>query len=83
MGAGGMPTLRRGPGSRSVSCFYFSAGRAPLPDPVLVLNGEGRGPINNLAVMSNAARRSPHNFLDPGALLSGRRAAEVILADLA
>jgi len=42
-------------GSRSVSCLYFSADEAPLPDPALILNGEGRGPINQLAVMSNAA----------------------------
>lgn len=42
-------------GSRSVSCLYFAAGRAPLADPILVLNGEGNGPINNLAVMSNVA----------------------------
>jgi len=44
-----------GTGSRSVACMYFSADRAPVPEPVLVLNGEGRGPINHLAVMSNAA----------------------------
>lgn len=42
-------------GSRSVSCLYFATGRPPVADPVLVLNGEGKGPINNLAVMSNAA----------------------------
>lgn len=41
----------------SVACLYFDAPDAPssslLPgDRILVLNGEGQGPINNLAVMS-------------------------------
>lgn len=43
------------PGSRPVTCLYFSAPRAPVTGPWLVLNGEGRGPINNLAVMSEVA----------------------------
>ena len=39
-------------GSRSVICMYFAAERAPVTEPVLVLNGEGLGPINNLCVPS-------------------------------
>ena len=40
------------PASRSVSCFYYSAGEPPLPRPMLALNGDGAGPVNNFAVMS-------------------------------
>lgn len=36
----------------SVSCLYFAADRAPIVDPVLLLNGDGRGPINNLCFPS-------------------------------
>lgn len=45
------------PGSRHVSCVYFSAPAPPMDGPYLVLNGEGpaSGPITNLAVMSNVA----------------------------
>ncbi len=43
------------PGSRSVSCVYFAADRSPLDEPVLVLDGEGAGPVTNLAVMSDVA----------------------------
>jgi phytoene dehydrogenase-like protein len=45
------------PASRSVLCLYYAADEAPTGDPVLVLDGEGDGPVNNLAVMSNV---SPH-----------------------
>jgi phytoene dehydrogenase-like protein len=43
-----------------VACLYFEAPDAPsstlLPrEPILMLNGEGRGPINNVAVMSAAS----------------------------
>ncbi|MFZ5929353.1 MAG: NAD(P)/FAD-dependent oxidoreductase [Acidobacteriota bacterium] len=40
---------------RSVWCLYFSAREAPIDEPLLVLGGGGRGPITNLAVMSNVA----------------------------
>ncbi len=33
-----------------VTCLYFSAPHAPVDSPILVLNGEGGGPINNLCV---------------------------------
>jgi predicted NAD/FAD-dependent oxidoreductase len=32
--------------------MYFSAPHKPLTQPMLVLNGDGRGPINNLCVPS-------------------------------
>lgn len=43
------------PASRSVSCFYFAADEPPLAQPVLVLNGDGAGPVNNFAVISQVA----------------------------
>jgi phytoene dehydrogenase-like protein len=43
------------PGSRSVGCVYFAAGQAPRPEPMLLLDGEGSGPVNNLCFPSNVA----------------------------
>jgi len=45
------------PGSKGVSCLYFQAPEPPVEEPILVLNGSGSGPVNNLAVMN---RISPH-----------------------
>ncbi len=42
-------------GSRAAACCWFSAPRAPLPGPVLVLDGESQGPARNLAVMSEVS----------------------------
>ena len=36
-------------------CLYFSAMKAPINGPFLILNGEGIGPINHLAVISQVA----------------------------
>jgi phytoene dehydrogenase-like protein len=36
-------------------CLYFAADRAPVDEPILILNGEGSGPVNNLCVPSNVA----------------------------
>ena len=43
------------PASRSMVCIYFAADRAPIGKALLVLNGEGRGPVNSLTVPSLAA----------------------------
>ncbi len=43
------------PGSRAAACCWFAAPGAPLPGPVLILNGESRGPATNLAVMSEVS----------------------------
>jgi phytoene dehydrogenase-like protein len=43
------------PASRSVSCFYYAADEAPVSGPILTLNGDGAGPVNNFAVMSQVA----------------------------
>ena len=41
--------------SRGEHCLYFSAEEPPLREPFLVVNAEGRGPINNLCVPSLVA----------------------------
>lgn len=41
------------PGSNGTATLYYAADRAPVTDPVLVLDGEGEGPVNHAAVMSN------------------------------
>ncbi len=43
------------PASRSVTCFYYSADEPPVPMPILVLNGDGAGPVNNFCVISQVA----------------------------
>jgi len=35
-----------------VACLHFAAPSAPVNEPILLLNGDGTGPINNLSVMS-------------------------------
>jgi phytoene dehydrogenase-like protein len=57
----------RAPAGRAVTCIYFAAGRSPLDEPVLVLNGDGPagGPVNNLSVPSDVAP----SYAPPGAAL--------------
>jgi phytoene dehydrogenase-like protein len=43
------------PASRSVTCFYYAAEECPVPEPMLLLNGDGAGPVNNFAVLSQVA----------------------------
>ena len=54
-----MPTASRpafqAPKSRSTTCLYFAADTAPFTEPMLVLNGTGRGLVNNICVPSNVA----------------------------
>lgn len=40
------------PRSHAVACVYFGADRPPFDEPLLVLNGNGDGPVNNLCVPS-------------------------------
>ena len=40
---------------RSVTNLYFEAGQSPLDEPIIALNGTGRGLVNNVAVMSDVA----------------------------
>jgi phytoene dehydrogenase-like protein len=41
--------------SKSVGAVYFSAPQPPIADKYVVLDGTGRGPVLNVAVMSNVA----------------------------
>jgi phytoene dehydrogenase-like protein len=43
------------PASRSVTCFYYAADEPPMAQPALLLNGDGAGPVNNFAVISQVA----------------------------
>ncbi|MBM4358077.1 MAG: FAD-dependent oxidoreductase [Deltaproteobacteria bacterium] len=40
---------------RGTTCLYFACDRAPIDEPILVLDGDGDGPINHLAVLSQVA----------------------------
>ena len=42
-------------GGRRVRCIYFAASEPPVREPILVLNGDGSGPINNLCVPSQVS----------------------------
>lgn len=53
------------PASRPVSCLYFAASRPPVDDPILLLDGDGEGPVNNLAVPSQVAS----SYAPPGSSL--------------
>lgn len=44
-----------GYGWRGTTCLYFAAPISPIGEPTLVLNGQGYGPVNHLAVMSDVA----------------------------
>ena len=41
------------PASRAATCLYFDADHPPVDDPILVLDGDGAGPVTNLAVPSS------------------------------
>jgi phytoene dehydrogenase-like protein len=47
----GMPPRKM----NAVTSLYFAAPEPPVRGPYLMLNGEGTGPVNNLAVMSEVA----------------------------
>ncbi|MFL6237567.1 MAG: NAD(P)/FAD-dependent oxidoreductase [Thermoanaerobaculia bacterium] len=49
-----LPDLRP-PGFHDTACLYYAAPRAPMAKPLLVLNGEGGGPVDNLCVPSAVA----------------------------
>ena len=44
-----------GRGARGVTCLHFALARAPFPEPIVVLDADGEGPIGTLAVISNVA----------------------------
>jgi len=43
------------PGSRPATCLYFAAEKAPIEEPILVLDGDGSGPVNHLCFPSQVA----------------------------
>ncbi|QDU40060.1 protoporphyrinogen oxidase [Maioricimonas rarisocia] len=43
--------------ARSVTCLYYTCDSPPVDEPILILNGDGLGPVNNLSVPSVV---SPH-----------------------
>lgn len=43
------------PGSNGSTTLYYAADTAPTTEPVLMLDGDGCGPVNSVVVMSNAA----------------------------
>lgn len=43
------------PAWRSVTCLYFAAGRSPLGEAIIALNGTGSGLVNNVCVPSDVA----------------------------
>ena len=53
------------PAARAVTTLHYAADRSPVGEPVLVLNGEGRGPVNDLCVPSDVAP----SYAPPGAAL--------------
>jgi phytoene dehydrogenase-like protein len=53
--AAGLTGATRTPAPRGVSCVYFATRRAPVVEPLLVLDGESRGPVLNLCVPSVVA----------------------------
>ena len=58
-----------------VTCLYFAADRAPLTEPVLVLNADEPGPVNNLTVASavSPAYAPPGATLISATVLDGHR----------
>ena len=57
--------VRRPPAGRGTTTLWFAASRPPLDEPTLVLDGEGTGPINHLAVLDRVAP----TYAPPGASL--------------
>jgi len=53
------------PAPRAVTTLHYAAERSPVGEPVLVLNGEGAGPVNDLCAPSDVAP----SYAPPGATL--------------
>ena len=53
------------PGSAPVCCVWFAADEAPWEEPLIMLDGEGRGPAANVVVHTNVAP----TYAPPGAAL--------------
>ncbi|MDZ7266923.1 MAG: FAD-dependent oxidoreductase [candidate division KSB1 bacterium] len=62
---------------QQVACFYYAAQQAPLEEPILVLNGEGDGPVNNLCVPSLVAP----GYAPPGVHLISATVLKTVVQD--
>lgn len=69
-GAGGV--------GRRTACLYFAAERAPTDEPILLLDGGGRGPVNHLCVPSAVAP----SYAPPGASLVSASVVDAAAANL-
>jgi phytoene dehydrogenase-like protein len=69
------PRAITAPAWRGVDCLYFAAPRSPVAGPWLVLDGEGRGPINNLHVATEVspALGPPDEALVSATVIDGGR----------
>jgi phytoene dehydrogenase-like protein len=66
---------------RSTTCLYYAAAESPLDRPILALDGEGRGPVNNLCVPSQVATSyAPAGRALVSATVAGR--TEGVVTDL-
>ncbi len=67
-----------------VTCLYFAAPEPPVEGPWLLLNGEGRGRVNNVAVMSevSAAYAPPGQALVSVSVVGATPALDALLAEV-
>lgn len=45
-----------------VACLYFGVKKTNVPEAILILNGTGSGPVNNLSLMPKGTEYAPENF---------------------
>jgi phytoene dehydrogenase-like protein len=64
-----------------VSCLYYVAERPPIEEPIVVLNGDLEGPINNLCVPSQvvSSYAPPNRSLISVTVLNGQRDLETVV----
>jgi phytoene dehydrogenase-like protein len=71
--------------SRGTTGFYFSADKPPVSEAVLVLNGDGRGPINHLCVPNLVSRSyapSGKHLISANTVGGSQRPADLLLKDV-
>lgn len=63
------------PDFHPATCLYFASDEAPVREPILVLDGTGEGPVNNLCVLSNVSAEyaPPGKSLISASVLDGRK----------
>ena len=45
-----------------VACLYFGVKKTNVPEAILILNGTGSGPVNNLSLMPRGTEYAPEDF---------------------